>query len=82
MCVGVCVCVCRCAMHVCVLVCASASGNVLFCVCVCLCGIADGEQLRGGKPDMRWLPGSCTHTPTGTIIINSLVRGHPDVGPI
>lgn len=37
------VCVC-----VCVLVFASASGNV----CVCVCGIADGEQLREGKPDL------------------------------
>lgn len=31
-----------------------ASGNMLLsiCVCMCLCGIADGEQLRGGNPDM------------------------------
>lgn len=76
MCVRPCAC-----MHACVLVFASASGNVLLSVCACVVLLTENSLERASQT-RKGCQNPHTHTPTGTVIINTLVRGHPDVGPI
>lgn len=74
------VCVLRC-MHACWPF-ASASGNVLLRMCACTCVVLLTENSLEGASQMCKCCQNPPHTPTGAIIINTLVRGYPDVGPV